>query len=179
VPPQPGNVQSGSDQGMLQAVEDAVAQVQRSSMERAGAAAYLAGELQRILSADGVAIARLEQGEMVCLGSAGNAAEPGMVLETDSGLGAEAMQSAGSVYCPDTQTDPRVDAALCQEAGIRSVVMAAVRQPGAAPTGMVEVFSGRPQGFGAAHVDTLQKFAEMIGALLAHGATASAAIPRR
>ena len=80
---------------------------------------------------------------MLCMGSSGNAPEAGMVLETETGLGGEAMRTHELVYCPDTQSDLRVDAELCKTASIGSVAMVPVQSGGGATAAMIQVIAGR------------------------------------
>lgn len=173
-------VPPGADQGpgtadaaaMVQAVKTVADEVRRSSMATVPGLEYLARELQRILGASGVSVARLQDGEMLCVGSSGNAAEAGMVLETESGLGGEAMRTRELVYCHNTQSDLRVNAELCKSAGIGSVVMVPVNLNGGATAAMIQVSSERAEAFGSAHLDALKASARVVGAMVGKGGTA-------
>ena len=156
---------------MVSAMRAAALDVQRTGMGLEPACAFLSLELKRVLEADGVAIARIEGGEMVCAGSSGNAPEAGMVLDTDSGIGAEAMAHAELVYCADTQKDARVDAELCRAANIGAVVMAPILSSNGAKIGMIEICSARSNAFKEEHLQSMSRAAELIGKLLPNGAS--------
>jgi hypothetical protein len=167
IPPdaEPGTRAIGAT-AIVQAVKAAAAEVHRSGMTTAAASEFLAREMQRILGADGVAIARLQAGEMVCVGSSGNASETGVVLETECGLGGEAMRTRELAYCHDTQSDARVDAGLCKTANIGSVAIVPLQSAGGAPAAMIEVSTARTGAFGPTHLDGLRASAEVIHAIL-------------
>ena len=166
-----GAIVNPRSSAMVAEVRTAEATAQRSSMTSDAALNFLAREFHRILGVDGVAIARLEDNEMVCVGSYGNAAEAGMVMETEEGLGGEAMSSRGLVYCADTQTDRRVDAALCKQARIGSVVMVPVESATMEITALMEASSARPHAFGAAQLDALRVAAQVVRSIVsAHAA---------
>lgn len=157
---------------MLLAMRTAAADARRSNMNREESLQFLAREIQRILSADGIALARLENNEMVCEASSGNAAEPGMVLETEFGIGAEAMQTNDLTYCVDTQRDPRVDANLCREANIGAVVMIPVTGLDGKALGLIEVSSVHARPFHDEHLLVLRETAKLVSPLLASGKSA-------
>ena len=167
IPPgaEPGTSAIGAA-AIVQAVKAAAAEVHRSGMTTAAASEFLAREMQRILGADGVAIARLQAGEMVCVGSSGNASETGVVLETESGLSGEAMRTRQLVYCHDTQSDARMDAGLCKTANIGSVAIVPMQSADGAPAAMIEVSTARNGAFGPTHLDGLRASAEVIRAIL-------------
>ena len=92
-PPQPG-VEAPSarpNSAMVRQVEHAAAKITGSAPAPDSALDLFSREVQRIVLADGVAIARFEDGEMVCVAASGSAPGPGMVLETETGIGAEAL----------------------------------------------------------------------------------------
>jgi hypothetical protein len=148
-PAQPGMEAPSTrpNSAMVQQVEKAVANITGSALAANSALDLFSREVQRIVLADGVAVARFEDGEMVCVAASGSAPGPGMVLETETGIGAEALSRRELVYCPDTQRDPRVDADLCRSANIGSVVIAATFSPDRRPAGMIQVTSSQPHRF--------------------------------
>lgn len=164
VPPE--HVTSTQASPMSLAVRTAAADARRSNMNREESLQFLSREIQKILSADGLALACREGTEMVCVASSGNAAEPGMVLETEFGIGADALRNKDTAYCADTQSDPRVDAQLCREANIGAVVMVPVIGLDGAVAGMMEVSSTKPKPFGDEHLSVLNETAKLIAPLL-------------
>lgn len=151
---------------LVASIRAAMVNARSTGMSGGATMDFFSHELQNILAADGVAIAELEKGEMVCAGSSGNAPEAGMVLETETGIGAEAMRSREPVYCQDTQADARVDAELCRSANIGAVAMVPVLASGGDPIGMIEVIAARANSFGNQHVAGLRAAAELLRDLL-------------
>jgi putative methionine-R-sulfoxide reductase with GAF domain len=151
---------------MSVAMRTAATDARRSNMNREESLQFLSREIQRIVGADGVALARLEGREMVCEASSGNAAEPGMVLEIEFGIGAEAMSTNDLAYCVDTQRDARVDAHLCREANIGAVIMVPVLGLEGKPIGMMEVSSSRARPFNDEHLLVLRESAKLVSTLL-------------
>jgi diguanylate cyclase (GGDEF)-like protein/PAS domain S-box-containing protein len=80
-----------------------------------------------------------------------------------------AIESGESVLCVDTETDPRADAALAREIGIRSFVVVPLLHAGAT-IGLV-IASGRdPGAFGADDVTNLELLSIVLSAAVANAA---------
>lgn len=127
---------------------------------------FIATSMLHIVGADGLTIAIADQGEMVCTACVGVAPEAGMVLDTESGLGAEAARSRQFVYCRDTQGDPRVDAESCAAANIGSVLMLPVTSDTGVLLAMFEISSARKNAFGDEHLLALKAAAAIVQSLL-------------
>ena len=92
--------------------------------------------------ASGAAVA-LERpsGEIVCAARSGEAApEVGAVLNRSRGISAVCVRSSAVQRCADTETDPRVDAEVCRQLGIRSMVVLPLRRNGRV-VGLLSVYS--------------------------------------
>ncbi len=139
----------------------------RSGMSERDSMSFFSRELHRTMQADGVAVAKFDRGEMVCVGTSGNAPDPGMVLETETGIGAEAVRSGQIVYCHDTQQDVRVDAELCRAANIGAVVMVPVVSSSSVPLGMVQVCTARKDPFNEEHLAALRTAANLLRDVIA------------
>lgn len=156
------------------AVNTAAAEIKRSSMPPGDAIEFFAGELQRVVGASGIALAGFEGGEMICVGASGNMPGPGTVLEIEVGPGAEAFTGGKRVYCKDTQSDERVDAELCREAQILSVVFVPVLSSEGATVGLIEAVAARTNAFNNDRLEALEYAAEFTRELLARRAAATA-----
>jgi TonB family protein len=111
--------------------------------------------------ATGAALALWSQGVVICRARSGDTAPPlGAKLEVDSGVSGECLRTGRSQRCTDTLTDPRVDGAVCQEMGIRSLAAVPMRG-GQGVIGILEVFSDRPNAFSDAHITLLKKLAKI------------------
>src|SRR5436305_5877674 len=74
-------------------------------------------------AASGAAIALSRDGEMVCRASVGESAPGlGVRLNTRSGVSGACVQRKELQRCDDAENDPRVDAAACRDAEIRSIL---------------------------------------------------------
>jgi GAF domain-containing protein len=172
-----------------------VAQVARTLSELGGGAVALALALDLVLNevveqarmatgATGAAVALERDGEMVCRATTGqHAPELGTRVETTSGLSGECLRTGQVQYCPDTETDTRVDADACRQLGIRSVLLTPLHDSAGA-FGILQAFSSRPNAFGERDMNTLAALARRVVASMraaeeesANPATPSVAAP--
>jgi len=111
--------------------------------------------------ATGAALALWSQGVVICRARSGDSAPPlGAKVDVDAGISGECLRSGSSQRCNDTQTDPRVDAEVCEELGIRALAAVPLRG-GQGVIGILEVFSDRPNAFSDAHISLLKKLAKI------------------
>ncbi len=112
--------------------------------------------------ATGAAIALTRGGEMVCrASSAGIAPELGTRLDMNAGLSGACVRTRSMQCCNDALTDPRVDAEVSRQLGVRSVVVVPLVSDENL-TGIFEIFSPRPAAFGERDLRTLEVLAERI-----------------
>ncbi len=106
--------------------------------------------------ATGAAIALARGQEMVCRASSGGTApELGTRLDMHSGLSGACVRSRRMQRCDDALDDPRVDAEVSRELGVRSVVVVPLVQDEEV-IGIFEIFSARPAAFGESDERTLE-----------------------
>jgi TonB family protein len=106
--------------------------------------------------ATAAAIALARGDDIVCRATTGaNAPDLGVRLEVNSGLSGACVQSRKSQRCDDTETDPRVDAEICRELGVRSILVFPVLREDHL-FGVVEIFSPRPSAFSDREIQTLE-----------------------
>ena len=124
-------------------------------------AGALAEAAHTITSADGAAVAMRREKRVICVGRSGGSAPPlGTPLSADSGISGECLRGSVIIRCDDTLLDSRVDATVCTELGIRSLVAVPVR--GCWQTiGIIEAFSANPASFTDAHVRALRRLGEL------------------
>jgi TonB family protein len=130
-------------------------------------------ELQEILdqallatAATGAVIALASGEKMVCRATSGEKApSAGVCLNTRSGLSGACVQSREMQLCDDTQTDIRVNAMVCRDLGIRSIVVLPVLD-GEKLRGILEVFASEPQAFSDSDLQTLQSLTDRISQIL-------------
>jgi TonB family protein len=111
--------------------------------------------------ATGAALALWSQGVVICRARSGDTAPPlGAKLDVDAGISGECLRSGRSQRCNDALTDPRVNAEVCTEMGIRSLAAVPLRG-GQGVIGILEVFSDKPNAFSDAHITLLKKLAKI------------------
>src|SRR5579862_4375383 len=74
--------------------------------------------------ATAAAIALARGDEIVCRATTGaNAPDLGVKLDVDAGLSGACVQTKQWQRCDDTETDSRVDAEVCRDLGVRSILV--------------------------------------------------------
>jgi len=112
--------------------------------------------------ADAAAIALAREGEIVCRATTGEGApDLGTRLNTSSGLTGASVQTGTWQRCDDSENDPRVDAGLCRELGVRCMLVMPVLE-GSTVLGVIEIFSARAGAFGESEVNALHGLAVKI-----------------
>ena len=112
--------------------------------------------------ADGAALALRRNGAVVCVARAGGMAPPlGAQLDDTSGMSGACLREGHALRCDDTETDDRVDAEACRDLGLRSLVVAPVKDSERV-IGILEVFSPSASAFTERHVEVLRQLAELV-----------------
>ncbi len=112
--------------------------------------------------ATAAAIALARGDEIVCRATTGaNAPDLGVRLDVDAGLSGACVQSKKWQRCDDTETDSRVDAEVCRDLGVRSILVFPVVKEGTL-LGVFEIFSPRPNAFSDREIQTLQALSRSI-----------------
>ncbi|HEY1264771.1 MAG TPA: TonB family protein [Terriglobales bacterium] len=112
--------------------------------------------------AQGAAVALGHDGELTCRATTGeNAPDLGVRLHAGSGLSGLCIQSGLVQRCDDPATDPRVDAAVCHQLGVASVLVVPIVMDGEL-VGIFEVFSSLTYAFADGDVQILVAFANRI-----------------
>jgi TonB family protein len=128
-------------------------------------------------AATGAVIALASGEKMVCRATSGEKApSAGICLNTRSGLSGACIQSREMQLCDDTQTDIRVNATVCRDLGIRSIVVLPVLD-GEKLRGILEVFASEPQAFSDSDLQTLQSLSDQISQILHDAVEAGTWVP--
>jgi len=109
---------------------------------RPGSLQEIADLAAKFTGASGAAVA-LEKpsGEIVCAARSGESAPAvGAVVNRSRGISAVCVRSSAVQRCADTETDPRVDAEVCRQLGIRSILVLPLRRNGRV-VGVLSVYS--------------------------------------
>ena len=122
----------------------------------------LVEQARNATGATGAAIALFREGELVCRASTGeNAPDLGVRVDANSGLAGACVSTGEMQQCPDTDTDPRVNAEVCRRLGVRSMLIAPLVD-GQRAIGIIQVFSAWPNAFGKREISALQVLAGRI-----------------
>lgn len=115
-----------------------------------------------VTGADGVAVALVDGGGIVCRASAGEIApERGTRLDPCSGFSGACLRTGEIVRCDDSEKDSRVSSHACQRLGTRSMVAVPLSTPKAI-VGVLEAFSTEAFGFNDSDVRSLMILGELI-----------------
>lgn len=126
---------------------------------------FLVHQAMVLASGAGAVIALEQDDEIVCRARSGSAA-PGLgaVLNRHSGLSGQCATAGEALVCTDTDSDPRVNAAVCEALGVRSIAVLPIKKSGQV-IGILEVLAREPEALGAATVAKLEPIAESIAAV--------------
>jgi GAF domain-containing protein len=110
--------------------------------------------------ATGAAIALSKGREMVCWASLGTAPDIGARLDPSSGFSGMCMRTSRILLCDDSEIDPRVDRAACQQLGVRSMIAMPLLNR-TKTVGILEVLSSSPLTFDYNDIRQLSLVADM------------------
>jgi TPR repeat protein len=126
-----------------------------------GILSALASLVLESIGASGISIAYAKEGSVVCRASCGDHAPAvGTPLNLNSGIGAQCLREAKTVKCADTESDPRVNRAVCRQIGVRSI-LAVPLLVNSKVVGIAQAYYAEPHGFSEANVAELQQSARL------------------
>jgi diguanylate cyclase (GGDEF)-like protein len=116
------------------------------------------------------AVVELPDGDEMVYRAVGGTAAPylGIRLARDGSLSGECLRLREVLICSDSETDPRVDREACRRVGARSLLVVPLLHDGKA-TGVLKVYTGTADAFGAAESRPLAALATLIASALARG----------
>lgn len=136
-------------------------EVEAHGVNLTAALQLIAERCRTFTRANGAAIALLENGEMLCRASSGDAPPVGATLEIGSGFSGYCARTGFLQRCDDTEMDPRVDRESCRILGIRSIIAVPIRL-GDTVVGLLEVFSCDAHAFNDRDGTILQRLADTV-----------------
>ncbi|MEV4346512.1 PAS domain S-box protein [Actinoplanes sp. NPDC049596] len=120
------------------------------------------------IPADGAVVGLVEDEVLRPAATAGSLAHRTMFeAPLDGSLSGLAVRTKTTLRCDDTTTDPRVQPALAQALGMRSLIIAPLLVDGK-PVGVLTVSSGRPHAFDDADAQQLTLLADALSGALRH-----------
>jgi putative methionine-R-sulfoxide reductase with GAF domain len=147
---------------MLAQVDAIHREIREAGADRDAVFQFMIAHALRLTGADGVALAYLTHGDLICRARAGEPAPPlGTPVDRKQGLSGECVRSAMIIGCQDTENDSRVDRETCRELGIGSMI-AVPMFSGYRVVGLLQVFSSQPRTFTKAHETVLERLVEAL-----------------
>ncbi len=126
---------------------------------------------QSLLDGDGAIIEVVSDGMIIHRTVCGiSISQPQFKLNLKSSLSGLAVEKNCALFTEDSDVDPRVDAASCQAAGIRSLVVVPMKMGGNA-IGILRVVAVRPSAFSQNEANALQLLAESCTAIIQRNRT--------
>ena len=126
----------------------------------------IAGRAQALTGADGGVVDLIDGDDMVCRAVSGTASDKAdLRLPICGSLTGLAAQTGAALLSEDTETDERVNREACRRAGVRSMIVAPLRDA-TRVIGALKAMSGRPRAFTWRDVGNLQILAESLGAVI-------------
>ncbi|HVP42603.1 MAG TPA: GAF domain-containing protein [Terriglobales bacterium] len=119
-------------------------------------------------AADGAAIVLRKDDAILCRARAGNAPALGARLDPQAGLSGRCVGSGEPVLCPDTESDPTVNAEVCRALRLRAALLVPVKHGGRVE-GVFEVFSSKPNVFDLGDIAALQRLSQAVVEFLPPG----------
>ena len=99
---------------------------------------------------------------MTCRAIAGTIApEIGVSVDVSSGFSGECIKAGHALRCDDTESDARVDADVCRQLGIRSILAAPVCYERDI-VGLVEVFCSKAFAFDDGDLAVVERLAQTV-----------------
>jgi TonB family protein len=135
-----------------------------ANLDSKAALDVLVHRLVRLTRAAGSAIAWSDANNVICQASSGNAPSVGTKLDADSSITGECFRTGNIVSISDAEKDVRLDAELCRELDLRSLLIVPVTT-GNEVIGVVEVFSPVAGNFDGGDILLLGSVAEIIAEL--------------
>ncbi|MEG4243339.1 diguanylate cyclase [Microcoleus sp. MON2_D6] len=128
--------------------------------------AVITDRTQKSLGADGAVIEMLEGDELVYRAASGIAsAYVGLRIKVGTSLSGKCIATGQIMLCDDSQADARVDQAVCQRIGIRSLVVVPLFYQDDR-VGVLKVVSAKPCAFTESDIHTLQLMAGFLAGSL-------------
>jgi hypothetical protein len=115
-----------------------------------------------------VAVGLVRDGGVTCRATAGAPiTEIGAPINCETGLTGLAIRRQMSQWCSDTESDARVDQEICRQLGVRSIIVVPVSLQDAV-VGVFAIFSGNPDAFSLADLNTVRKLSHWVSAAVEH-----------
>lgn len=139
-------------------------EIVKLGLDLGGVMQFVVDQTLSLVEADGAAIELAEEGEMVYRAASGVAApQLGLRLKIEGSLSGLSVMTGETLFCEDSETDPRVDRLACQKMGLRSMLVMPLKHRGAT-VGVLKAISSQPGKFKSSDVVVLELLSEVVAA---------------
>jgi hypothetical protein len=160
--------ESQLDSQSLSAINEIQRLIGKGALDVDGAVRAIADCARNVANATGVAIGLLKGDQLVYrAGSGGATTYIGRHVMATLTVPADIVASREILRVENTQTDPRIEAAICRQFGAKSLIMFLIYHNRTA-AGVLEVFFSEPHAFQNREVRTYLLMAGLIGEAMSH-----------
>jgi len=150
----------------LRAVVETQQEIAELELDHDAVTRTIVERTRQLTGADGVSLKIIQGDELVSRFGAGIARDHlGLRLKRDASLSGQATLSNETVYSPDTQADPRVDAQAAARNGVSSLICAPLNR-GDQVIGALVVMSRKVHAFDDLAVETTRSMAEFVSSVM-------------
>ncbi len=134
----------------------------------------MARRTQEVTRASGGVVELIDGTDMVYAACSGSAApHKGFRIKQSGSFSGLALSTRSTLYCEDTESDPRVDLLSCRRIGVRSMIVAPLRVNDGI-VGVLKILSDRPQAFTHRDFNNLRILVETLGVVIQNQRAAEA-----
>lgn len=163
-----GNHNGDPTSDQLLAIIKTQTEIAKLGLDLNGVMTLVAEQSQVLTQAAGAVVELAEGEDMVYRATAGSAAGLlGLRLDRKTSLSGLCVATGATLYCDDSECDPRVDRNACRTVGLRSMVVVPLIHHSEA-VGALKVMSPQPFAFGDADIRILGLMSELIAAAMFH-----------
>lgn len=141
-------------------------EIAKLGLDLGGVMQFVVDQTLSLVEAEGAAIELAEDGEMVYRAASGVAApQLGLRLKIEGSLSGLSVMTGETMFCEDSETDPRVDRLACQKMGLRSMLVMPLKHRGIT-VGVLKSMSAEPDKFKGSDVVVLELLSEVVAAAM-------------
>ena len=157
-----------SNQQLMSVIETLTA-IAKLGIDLHAVMTLVANQVQKLVEAATGAIVELAEGEDMVYRAVSNQADHllGLRLNRSTSLSGMCIEQRETLYCQDSETDPRVNREACRRVGLRSMAVVPLFYEEEV-IGVLKIYSDQVQAFNEADLSLLGLMSELIAAAMYH-----------
>ena len=157
-----------SNQQLMSVIETQTA-IAKLGIDLHAVMTLVANQVQKLVEAATGAIVELAEGEDMVYRAVSNQADHllGLRLNRSTSLSGMCIEQRETLYCQDSETDPRVNREACRRVGLRSMAVVPLFYEEEV-IGVLKIYSDQVQAFNEADLSLLESMSELIAAAMYH-----------